>query len=750
MKLSPLSGAIAIALVSSVTMKAWADSSERSATNKKDDKEVITVYGHKMQFDNRDIVGSVSSLSQEAIERNQEAELSNILKKLPGVNMTGSVAPLSSLPSIRGLDGERIHISVDNIKRKVETDGGSNIAAINSLGIDPTQVKQVQVLRGADSLTVGSGAIGGSLRLVTKDASDYLAEGEHLGARLQLLHQSVSDSNQFTFSAFGLTESTDTVFHANKVSFSDVDVVGVKPQDETEETSDVEKLNKIKNDSSRTNLTVKNTWYLDTKQMLKTKIDWSETESLDQPFRQSASYAIRYPTLAENYTNDFIELSSTYSYMSDSPYLDLDIQLAYSDKDYEKETVGYYTSRGNDIDMSNLDKGANTIKSIRVANLAEFSSVIEHKLAFEFSYLEEEFEQSEFSDGETTTFYGLSEASNLSISVIDQMSLFEDKLLLIGGLRYDSYERSNNVFNDYQDNDNGELSNELGATFRITENINLYLKYAEAFRAPSVQELYKKDEWRCHIGGKICYQEPQPDLKPETSENMEAGFGYFIEDVSWADSLSFKAIYFDNEITDFIQNVPFMYYIDENGNKQLGSPGPKPANGIPVATHRDYSAKNIGKLESRGVEAEISYSLGPWDAYIGYSAMKMDATGVPNFFLGKVEQEKQPYTDAPADKITVNVNYQIMEDINAGIQYIGYKEQKRLSEDYLDYGFGTESAKVYNINFNYVGSDALDGLSVRLGVDNVTDERYVRAPASEASDPAELGRNYKLTLSYQF
>lgn len=75
---------------------------------------------------------------------------------------------------IRGLYGERIHISVDNVKRKTESDGTSNIASINSLGVDPAQLKQVQVLRGADSLTVGSGAIGGSIRLVTKDASDYL------------------------------------------------------------------------------------------------------------------------------------------------------------------------------------------------------------------------------------------------------------------------------------------------------------------------------------------------------------------------------------------------------------------------------------------------------------------------------------------------------------------------------------------------------------------------------------------------
>lgn len=742
MKRSSICCAILAALSALQSFQLCAEQPQTSST--KEETEVVTVYGHKMTFNNRDIVGSISSINQEAIERAQEAELTNILKKIPGVSMTGSVAPLSSLPSIRGLDGERIHISVDNVKRKVETDGGSNIAAINSLGIDPTQIKQIQVLRGADSLTVGSGAIGGSLRLVTKDAADYLTEGENFGSRLQVLHQSVSDSNQYTVSVFGITDDTDTVLHVNKVSFSDVDVVGAPDVDET---PDVAKLNKIKNDSERVNLSLKNTWYLSDTDVLKSKIDWSETESLDQPFRQRQSYASRFPMLSEDYRNDFVELSSTYSYMPASPFIDLDIQLTYSDKDYEKETKGYYTSRGNQIDMSNSNEGSNTIKSLRVANLSEFDMPVEHKLAVEFSYLSEEFEQSAIAKGESSTFYGLSKANNLSLSIIDHISLMQDKLLIIAGLRYDSYERSSNVFLDYDKNDNGELSNELGLTFRATENINFYLKYAEAFRAPSVQELYKKDEWRCHIGGKICYQEPQPDLKPETSENIESGIGYFIDDIAWADKFSVKAMYFDNDITNFIRNVPFMYYIDENGNKQQGSPGPNPSNGVPVATHRDYSAKNIGRLQSRGVEVELNYTYGAFDAYVGYSEMKMDATGVPNFFLGKVEQEKQPYVDAPADKTTVNLNYQVIDSINAGVQYINYSKQKRLPKNYLKYGYGTDAADVFNLNVRYINNN---GLAVRVGVDNVTGERYVRAPASEANDPAELGRNYKVTISYQF
>lgn len=722
------------------------NNNEKSAGEQ--DIETISVFGHKLTVAKHDAAASISQVNDEHIKRNQEAELSNILKELPGVDMTGSVTPLSGQPAIRGLYGERIFVSIDNVKRKTESDGGSNIATINSLGIDPAQLKQVQVLRGADSLTVGSGAVGGSIRLVTKDASDYLNGEEGFGVRAQVMHQSVSDSNSFSGSLFALTAQTDTVLHASYVEFSDIDVV--PSDDKGDEVGELAKLEKISNDSARTNATIKNTWYLAPDHSLQTKLDWSETESLNQPYGQRLDLALRYPTLSEDYKNDYIELMSSYTYQPTSPLIDLDVQAVFSKKSYDEVTMGYIVNRGNKIAFDKLSDGSNTRTGLRIANLSEFEGVINHKLALEFNFEYEEFEQNEFEEGVSSTFYGKSDSTNFSFAAIDQASFLNDTLLTTAGLRYDVFDRSSNTFDDYDNSDSGELSSELGVTYKATDFLNFYAKYAEAFRAPSVQELYKKDEWRCHIGGKICYQEPQPDLKPELSENIEVGFGLDWSNVAFADVFTVKAMYFNNDIENFIDNVPFMYYVDENGNKQLGSPGPNPSNGVPVATHRDYSAKNIGKLESSGVELELHYSLSKFDAYLGYSTIEMDAYGVPNFFLGTIENDKQAYTEAPADKLTLNLNYQVLDSLNVGVQMLAYAEQKRLPEAYLDRGWGTDSYQLYNLNASYQGEGVLSGLGVVVGVDNITNERYLRAPASNATDAGELGRNYKITLSYQF
>ncbi len=711
--------------------------------------EVVEVIGHKLTLINQNTPASISVITAKEIARQQDYELSQLLKNMPGVDITGSVIPLASQPVIRGLYGERIHVSVDSVKRKIESDGGSNIATINSLGIDPQALKRVQVLRGADSLTVGSGALGGSLRLTTKDASDYLSDNG-AGALLSASAQKGTDAVIAGASGFYLSDQWDLLLRATHSSYEDIDIVGDRRA--TEE--DVAALSKIVNDSERRNAMFKATWTPSEEHKLKAKLDWSKTEARDQPYAIYQRYALRYPHLFQDFESDYTEGSLKYAYTPLNPLIDMDVQAVWSKKSYEKVSRGYITLRNGDERIyDSVDDGETEIQSLRIANLSTFDGAIKHKLAFEFNFDKENFTQDEvdFSEqGAVSTFYGDSDATNLSASVIDRSSFFDEALLLTLGARIDAYERKNTSFPEYGENDDSELSHNIGLTWKALDYLNLFASYGKAFRAPSVQELYKKDEWRCHIGRKFCYQEPQPDLKPETSDNWEAGFGLKWSDLSYADTLSAKVIFFNNDIKNFIDNVPFMYYIDENGVKRPGSPGPEPANGVPVATHRDYSAKNIGGLQSRGVEAEIEYSWQQLDVYLGVSVMNMDATGTPNFFLGTVDNTKQPYTEAPADKVTLGVNYQLFDSLNVGAQVLSYRKQRRLPERYIEYGYGTDGYTVVNLNASYQGQGALSGVSVIVGVDNVSDRRYLRAPASSANDPAEVGRNLKATLSYQF
>ncbi|MBQ4864628.1 TonB-dependent receptor [Pseudoalteromonas sp. MMG013] len=706
--------------------------------------EHIEVLGHKITAPNHDVAASVSALSSDDIKRGQSADLTQILKALPGVDISGSVTPLSAQPSIRGLYGERIHVSVDSIKRKTDSDGSQNISTIGSLGVDPSQLKQIQVLRGADSLTVGSGAIGGSIRMVTKDAEDYL-DNTGIGAQFSVQNESVSDSMNRSINVFQLTDTTDTIMTMSHVEYDDIDVVGAQNHKEV-----VAQTDKIINQSERSNVALKNTWYFHSQHYLKSKIDYSKTKSVDQPYDQRLSLGIKYPTLMEDYKNDYLEGMVNYSYQPVSALIDLDIQAFYAKKTYDKITKGYIPRGDKKVSYDKQSYGQSKRHGVRLANLSQFDGFVSHKLAVELNYEHESFDQHQFEEQIRTSYYGESNADSLSISIIDQSQFFNRKLLVTAGLRYDEYQRRTNTFKPFGGNSDDATSSELGLTYKATRHVNFYLKTAQAFRAPSLQELYKKDQWRCHIGGKICFSEPQPNLKAEKSTNYEGGFGFSIENQRYADTFHIKAIYFNNTIDDYIDNIPFMYYLDNAGNKHFGSPGPKPTNGIPVATHRDYSAKNIGRLDSEGFEVESHYQYLNTSIYLAYSKMNMDVMGVPNFFLGNVDYTKQPYSEAPADKLTFNSHYQLSQSLNVGFQIRHYRSQQRLSEQYLQRGYGTSTATVYNFNGHYQGNGQLSGLNIRVSVDNITNKRYLRAPASSATDPSELGRNYKLALSYQF
>src|SRR5690606_7545267 len=77
-------------------------------------------------------------------------------------------------------DESRIIINVDGAKKFYEQ------YRMGSFFSDPELYKQVEVLRGPASSTLyGSGAIGGVIIFVTKDASDFIADGNTGAVRVK-------------------------------------------------------------------------------------------------------------------------------------------------------------------------------------------------------------------------------------------------------------------------------------------------------------------------------------------------------------------------------------------------------------------------------------------------------------------------------------------------------------------------------------------------------------------------------------
>ena len=84
----------------------------------------------------------------------------------------------------------------------------------------------------------------------------------------------------------------------------------------------------------------------------------------------------------------------------------------------------------------------------------------------------------------------------------------------------------------------------------------LFGSYSQAFRAPTMGEMYNDSKhFSIPMGPTTLtnYWVPNPNLKPETNETQEYGFGLRFDDLMLADdSLQFKASYFDTKAKDYI------------------------------------------------------------------------------------------------------------------------------------------------------------------------------------------------------
>ncbi|WP_340617548.1 TonB-dependent hemoglobin/transferrin/lactoferrin family receptor [Xenorhabdus entomophaga] len=117
-----------------------------------------------------------SALKKEDIDRTQADNVAQLLDQLPGVSMSGSPRPGGQTLNIWGMeDPEDVKITLDDAPKGFEK------YRQGSIFIEPELIKRIDVDKGPHNLLNGNGGFGGSVKLVTKDASDLLRPDEDWG-----------------------------------------------------------------------------------------------------------------------------------------------------------------------------------------------------------------------------------------------------------------------------------------------------------------------------------------------------------------------------------------------------------------------------------------------------------------------------------------------------------------------------------------------------------------------------------------
>ena len=130
---------------------------------------VIEIKGHRALSTQ----AGQSRLTRENIDQQQADNVASLLDLLPGTSSSGSPRPGGQTLNIWGFgDNEDIKISIDGAAKNFER------YRQGSVFIEPELLRQVTVDKGSFDVSRGNGGFGGAVKLESRDAKEFLREGQ--------------------------------------------------------------------------------------------------------------------------------------------------------------------------------------------------------------------------------------------------------------------------------------------------------------------------------------------------------------------------------------------------------------------------------------------------------------------------------------------------------------------------------------------------------------------------------------------
>ncbi len=656
-----------------LTGQAFAQNAD--VTNDETVQDTITVWG-------TEVISNSLFLGEQELELKQADHLSDLLRTLPGIDIGGTHS-LNSRINIRGLDDRNLSVYIDGALQT-----NYLYHHVGNLLINPDILKSADVQLGANTVT--HGGIGGATRFETKDASELLeASVRNFGARLMAGYNS---NAQHSFSGVGygqLGDKVDAMIYFNHVdrdNFEDGDGRATIGSDGTTNNY----LGKIGFDIT-SNQRVELSY-----DRLEDKGDYTQRPDMGVLTNEAITGDILLPT---EYTRETLNLSYG---------LDLGDALQL-DATYYMNDLSFWRDETNPNIRSRTPPALKEANSDNQGlNLLARSGFDFGTVSNQFTYGVEYFEQKLFYDGDLevadAAFETENEATTFAFFVEDEIG-FSDKFFLRPGVRFTDYEVS------YLDQ--GETSSFDDVTFGlageavIVDGLSVVASYTELFKGPELPEAF---------GGSGEAKVVNPDLKPQTGDNVEFGVRY-AGDLAGAD-LTFGMNVFTTTLEDFIADQGT---IDANigdvgidGYEVSAGFGIENLNLLATVSEADYDFKNLDTGVSTESVREVGQTIG---LEVGY--------------------------EIPQHNVTLNWNGQVIADVNTAS------------------GEMKEGYSIHNISARWDDAIGVSGLSVTAGIDNLFDETYTSQASRTGAtfhplfgalilNDVEPGRNAKVTLAKTF
>ncbi|MDP3854099.1 TonB-dependent receptor domain-containing protein [Phenylobacterium sp.] len=626
---------------------------------------------------------AVTALDQEDIDQTQATTVGDLLEAMPGVSAVGGVSALGQGFNIRGLgtgladSDSRILTQIDGVTKFYEQ------YRMGALFTEPELYKRVEVLRGPASSTLyGAGALAGVINFTTKDASDFLTEGDTFTVRLRGGYE--TNSNGRFGSVIAAVKPSDNldllaVYTAREADhYESGDGKTVVPSNATSSSCLLKGRYNIGGDKGHNLWASYQNWLSDSVQI------YDQAEAFGTtPVRRKVDD----DTAVVGYENDF----------GGSKVFDLKAQVSFADSKVEqRETTflpgviysefSYKTRQARIENTSRFDMGPDWTGFLFVGLQA---------------YQQERRNPRTTAAGTVTPGAATHPEGDMDkYGAFAQAELiWSDKLTIIPGVRVDKSRlkpgagvTTRTVVEDTA------ASPKIAVMYALTDQISVFGSAARTVRMPVLDEIYSRTS--------AAASNFNLNLEPEESDNYEVGATLSLDGVfAPRDAIRVKATAFRNDVSNLIT---------------------RGAVGAPYFV-------NVGESRFSGVEIEAEYASRGLFARAGLAMID-----------GENEITGLPLNTIPADELDLTVGYRFAE---RGVTLGWRGEFAADQEEVATAALRTGGYGVHNLFLTWKPQDgALEGLEVRLAVDDLLDKQFRRHLSSLDAE----GRTFKFALARTF